>query len=208
MNTIYTGLELRSIQRLLWTRKGSGLGSWMVSLVGGWVCCCFFLLRIWKIIQSENHTLRGKSIKKNKKGGSGFSYGVQLATFSIYHRWRLPSTQSTYFARGQVSEVSTPTLPFGPKRGLLQRLLSAELLLPRLSTSLSLRVRKHNFYQTVAKRWGLCECDAGKKKEWGLCKELREVVGHIGPHRPQRPTSSGGTQVCFEHKTIYLKSLD
>ena len=183
----------------------------MNGFIGGWVVVLlFFLLRIWKIIQSENHTLRGKSIKKNTKGGSGFSYGVQLATFSIFHRWRLPSTSipSTYFARGQVSEVSTPTLPFGPKRGLLRCLLSAELLLPRLSTSLSLRVRKHKFYQTVAKRWGLCECDAGKKKEWGLCKELREVVGHIGPHRPQRPTSRGGTQVCFEHKTIYLKSLD
>ena len=180
----------------------------MNGFIGGWVGV-FFLIK-----NMENYTIwksyfeGEKASTRIKKGGSGFSYGVQLATFSIYHRWRLPSTQSTYFARGQVSEVSTPTLPFGPKRGLLRRLLSAELVLPRLSTSLSLRVRKHNFYQTVAKRWGLCECDAGKKKEWGLCKELREVVGHIGPHQPQRPTSSGGTQVCFEHKKIYLKSLD
>ena len=182
----------------------------MNGFIGGWVGV-FFLIK-----NMENYTIwksyfeGEKASTRIKKGGSGFSYGVQLATFSIYHRWRLPSTQSTYFARGQVSEVSTPTLPFGPKRGLLRRLLSAELVLPRLSTSLSLRVRKHNFYQTVAKRWGLCECDAGKKKEWGLCKELREVVVRevIGPHRPQRPTSSGDTQVCFEHKTIYLKSLD
>ena len=47
-----------------------------------------------------------------------------------------------YWAQSQVSEVSRPPVPSWARRDILRFLLSAELLLPRLSTSLRLQVLK------------------------------------------------------------------
>jgi len=78
-------------------------------------------------------------------GGSGFTYGVQLAAFSVYHRYlryrqhRFPLDRNeTYYASNY-------------------RQKSCYQGCPRLSDC----------------EWGLCECLPGYKKEWGLCKAQR-----------------------------------
>jgi len=74
-------------------------------------------------------------------GGSGFSYGIQMATFSVYHRYR------------RYRRHSSPMDPLD---------------------FFAAYYEKNSCYQGCPPlshcQWGLCECDSGHKKKWGLCR--------------------------------------
>jgi len=94
-------------------------------------------------------------------GGSGFSYGIQLATYSVYHRYlryrhhRHPLEQNeTYYAT------------FYSQNSCYQGC-------PPLSHC----------------EWGICECNAGHEKELGLCWDPSTTNGSSPSGSSPQPTS-------------------
>jgi len=113
-------------------------------------------------------------------GGSGYSYGSKLASYSVYHRYQRYRWYQHHHlqASGREDDANWDS-------------------------------NYQNFY-TVNKclqgcppnahcEWGVCECDEGFRRAWGACHNMN-VTSVPEPPKPQNQTlACSKSQECFGH---------